>query len=104
MVEETVKNKVVDEYIRYLSENTHGEQAYQYSYTLRKFMNNTFFKDSISGSVDSLYNEKSFLIYDVTEQQYCNEVKTRCDNMAAYRTNVLLKEITGKKVLEGVYK
>lgn len=117
-VEEMVKNKVVDEYIRYLSENTHGEQAYQYSYTLRKFMDNTFFKDSISGSVDSLYNEKSFPIYDVTEQQYwtaynimyilyhenkerflayCEEVKTRCDNMAVHRINVLLKEITGKE-------
>jgi len=119
-VNETVKNRVINEYIRYLSENTHGEQAYQYSYTLRRFVDNTFFQNVISGSVDALYNEKSFPVHSVTEQQYrtaynimyvlyhenkdrflgyCNELKTRCDNMAAHRINVLLKEITEEKKL-----
>lgn len=119
-VNETVKNRVINEYIRYLSENTYGEQAYQYSYTLRKFMDNTFFKNAISGNVDVLYNEKSFPVYSITELQYrttynimyilyhenkdrfldyCNELKTRCDKMAAHRINLLLKEITGEKIL-----
>ncbi|KAI4447807.1 hypothetical protein C823_002326 [Eubacterium plexicaudatum ASF492] len=93
-----VKNKMINEYIRYLSENTRGEQAYRYSYTLREFVNNTFFRDAISDNVDALYNEKSFPVHSITEQQYrtsyniifvlyhenqnrvldyCNELKTR---------------------------
>ncbi len=114
-VNKTVKIMAINEYVRYLSENTHGKQAYQYSYNLREYANNAFLKDAISGNVDALYNEKSFPIYDVTEQQYgtsynimyvlyhenkdkfldyCNEIKTRCDNMAAHRIDVLLEEIT----------
>lgn len=57
---ENVYKRIIREYIRYLSGNTHGEQAFQYSYTLRKYVDN----------VESLYNEKSFPIYNVTEQQY----------------------------------
>lgn len=117
-VTEAVKNKMINEYIRYLSENTRGEQAYRYSYTLREFVNNTFFRDAISDNVDALYNEKSFPVHSITEQQYrtaynimfvlyhenqnrfldyCNELKTGCDNMSAHRINVILEEITGAK-------
>lgn len=119
-VEETVKNKVICEYIKYLSENTYGEQAFQYSYTLRQFANNVFLQDAISGNTDSLYNENSFPIHNVTEQQYrtshnimyvlyhenkekfldyCDKLKTRCDNMSTHRINVLLEEITGEKII-----
>lgn len=113
-----VTKKVINEHIRYLSENTRGDQAFQYSYNLRKFVDNVFFQNDISGNVDSLYNEKSFPIYDVTEQRYwtaynimyvlhyenkdrfldyCKELKTHCDNMAAHRIDVILEEITSKK-------
>ncbi len=116
-VKEIVKIRVIKEYIKYLSETTHGERAYQYSYTLRKFVDNMFSKDIILGKVDALYNEKSFPIHDVTEQQYhtaynimyvlyhenkerflnyCDEVRTKCDNMATHRIEVLLDEIIGK--------
>lgn len=119
-VNATIKIEAIGEYVRYLSQNTHGEQAYQYSYTLRSFANNMFFRDAISCNVDDLYNEKSFPIHDVTEQQYrtaynimyvlyhenkdkflayCDEVKKKCDNMAKHRINVLLEEITGEKQL-----
>lgn len=112
---QTAKKKTITEYIKYLSGHTHGEQAFQYSYTLRKFMDNTCFKDVISHNINILYNEKSFPIHDVTEQQYrttynimyvlyhenkdkflayCDKVKTRCDNMATHRINVILEEIT----------
>lgn len=78
-------------------------------------MDNTCFKDVISHNINILYNEKSFPIHDVTEQQYrttynimyvlyhenkdkflayCDKVKTRCDNMATHRINVILEEIT----------
>lgn len=110
--------KVVDAYVEYLSKNTHGKQAYQYSYILRKFVDAASIEDVIEGKVDALYNENSFPIHNVTEQQYstaynimyvlyrenknkflnyCDEVRTRCDNMAAHRINVLLKQITGEK-------
>ncbi len=113
-----VTRKVIIDHIKYLSENTQGDQAFQYSYNLRKFMDNVFFQNDISGNVDSLYNEKSFPIYDVTEQRYwtaynimyvlyhenkdrlldyCKELKTHCDNMATHRIDVILEEITSKK-------
>lgn len=119
-VNESVKVKVIREYVGYLTKNTHGEQAYQYSYTLRKCIDNMLFKDVISDNVDDLYNENSFPIYNVTEQQYrtaynimyvlyhnnkdrfldyCKELKTRCDNMAAHRIDVLVEQITGEKKL-----
>ena len=117
-VYKVVTEKVINEHIKYLSENTRGDQAFQYSYNLRKFMDNVFFQNDISGNVDSLYNEKSFPIYDVTEQRYwtaynimyvlyhenkdrfldyCKELKTHCDNMATHRIDVILGEITSKK-------
>lgn len=117
-VNKTVKNKVINKYIMYLSENTHSKQAYQYSYTLRNLIDNTFFKDSISSNIDSLYNEKSFPIHNVTDQQYrtaynimyvlyhenqdrflayCNELITKCDNMSTHRIKVLLEQITERK-------
>lgn len=117
---ETVKIEVINEYVRYLSKNTHGKRAYQYSSTLRKFVNNSLFKDAVSNNVDALYNENSFPINNVTEQQYetaynimyvlyhenkdrflnyCTEIKTRCDNMSSHRINVLLEEITKEKQL-----
>lgn len=112
--------RAINEYIRYLSESTSGEQAYQYSYTLRKFVDNIFFKDAILGNVDALYNEKSFPIHIVTQQQYntshnimyvlyhenkdkflayCNELKARCDNMATNRIEKILEEISIEKWL-----
>ena len=119
-INESVKTKAIREYVEYLAKNTHGEKAYQYSYTLRGFVRNSFFNNAVSGNVDALYNVKSFPIYDVTEQHYrtaynimyvlyyenkdrflayCNELKNGCDNMAAHRINVLLEEITGEKQL-----
>lgn len=109
--------EVVRFYVQYLSENTHGDLAYEYSYNLRSFMNNTYYKNAISGNIDELYNKKSFPIDDVTETQYrtsynimsvmyienkerflqyCNELKKSCDHMAKHRIDVLLKEITGE--------
>lgn len=117
---EIVKNEMIREYVKYLSGNTHGDRAFQYSYELRKFAENYYYKDIISKNIDALYNEKSFPIKNVTKQQYstsynimhvlyhedkekflsyCNEVKTRCDNMARHRINLLLEEITGEKQL-----
>lgn len=118
-IQERVKKEVINEYIKYLSENTYDKKASQYSYKLREFMNSTAFRDIIvSCNLDKLYNEKSFPIYDVTEQQYrtaynimyvlyhkdanrflayCDEVKKNCDNMARHRIDVLVKELTEKQ-------
>lgn len=113
-----IKIELVRLYVQYLSEDTHGELAYDYSYNLRSFMNNTYYKKAVSGNIDELYNKKSFPIDDVTETQYrtsynimnvmymenrerflqyCNELKKSCDHMARHRIDVLLKEITGEE-------
>lgn len=112
-----LKIELVRLYVKYLSGNTHGDLAYEYSYNLRSFVNNSHYKDTVSGNIDGLYNEKSFPIRDVTETQYrtsynimyvmymenrerflqyCNELKNSCDHMAKHRIDVLLKEITGE--------
>lgn len=112
---EKIKVGAVKAYVEYLSLNTGGEQAYQYSYFLRNFVNNSYLKDAISGNIDALYNEKSFPIHNVTEEKYrtshnimyvlyhdnkdrllayCDELKNECDNMAAHRINVILKSLT----------
>lgn len=65
---ETIKIETVKAYVEYLSLSTEGEQAYQYSYFLRSFVNNSYLKDAISGNIDALYNEKSFPIRNVTEK------------------------------------
>ena len=109
---EIIKKEVVKAYIEYLASNTEGEQAYKYSYSLRDFVDNSHFRDKITGNVDALYNEKSFPICSVTEETYrisqnimyvlysenkdrflgyCDELKNKCDNMARNRINVILK-------------
>lgn len=113
-----IKIELVRLYVQYLSEDTHGDLAYDYSYNLRNFMNNTYYKKAVSGNIDELYNKKSFPIDDVTETQYrtsynimnvmymenrerflqyCNELKKLCDHMARHRIDVLLKEISGEE-------
>lgn len=113
-----IKIELVRLYVQYLSEDTHGDLAYDYSYNLRNFMNNSYYKKAVSGNIDELYNKKSFPIDDVTETQYrtsynimnvmymenrerflqyCNELKKSCDHMARHRIDVLLKEITGEE-------
>lgn len=112
---ETIKIETVKAYVEYLSLSTEGEQAYQYSYFLRNFVDNSYLKDAISGNIDAIYNEKSFPICNVTEEKYrtsrnimyvlyhdnkdrllayCDELKNQCDNMAAHKINVILKDLT----------
>ena len=69
-----IKIELIKSYVKYLSENTHSELAYQYSYILRQFISNTNYKDIISENIANLYNEKSFPINDVTETQYNGSV------------------------------
>lgn len=112
-----IKDELVKLYVQYLSENTHSDLAYQYSYNLRQLINNSYYKDAIARNIEKLYNKKSFPIDDVTETQYhtaynimkvmyienkerflqyCDEIKNTCDHMAIHRIDVLLKEITGE--------
>ncbi len=112
-----IKDELVKLYVQYLSENTHSDLAYQYSYNLRQLINNSYYKDAIAGNIEKLYNKKSFPIDDVTETQYhtaynimkvmyienkerflqyYDEIKNTCDHMAIHRIDVLLKEITGE--------
>lgn len=112
-----IKDELVKLYVQYLSENTHSDLAYQYSYNLCQLINNSYYKDAIARNIEKLYNKKSFPIDDVTETQYhtaynimkvmyienkerflqyCDEIKNTCDHMAIHRIDVLLKEITGE--------
>ena len=92
--------------------------AYQYSYRLRQFTDSSYYREIVFQNIDNLYNEKSFPIKDVTDATYstsynimyvmceesqdkflayCDDIKKKCDHMAAHRIDVLVKEITEKK-------
>ncbi len=117
---DNAKVMVVEEYIRYLSEEPYGEHAYEYSYQLKSYTENQYFKDLVFEKSGKLYNEELLPIHNVDKQRYmlaynimrvlyrankdkfatfCNEVKTKCDKIAAHRIDVLLKEINNEKHL-----
>lgn len=119
-ISKAIKIEIIEEYITYLSENTHSKQAYQYSIILKELMNDVFFRDIISANINALYNENSLPIHNVTEQQYytsynimhilyyenkekflayCAEIKSICDNMSAHRIDVILKDFSEEKKL-----
>lgn len=119
-VVEKVKIMTIDEYIRYLTEKPYGEHAYEYSYQLKNYSENMYFKDIVFERVEDLYNKELLPICNVNQQRYwlsynimrilycadkdklvafCNDVKARCDKMAAHRIDVVLKEIDKEKRL-----
>lgn len=114
---EFVKRKMIENYVVYLKENPKEKLAYEYSYKLREYYNNTFFKEIICDVIDTLYCEKSFPIDDMNDTNYhtsynlmyilynvdaqrfdacCEAVKDTCDNMAKHRIDVWIKEIKGE--------
>lgn len=115
---QNIREEIVKSYIQYLSQNIQGEMAYQYSYRLRQFTDSSYYREIVFQNIDNLYNEKSFPIKDVTDATYrtsynimyvmceesqdkflayCDDIKKKCDHMAAHRIDVLVKEITEKK-------
>lgn len=114
---EFVKRKMIENYVFYLKENPKEKLAYEYSYKLKEYYNNTFFKEIICDVIDPLYCEKSFPIDDMNDTNYhtsynlmyilynvdaqrfdacCEAVKDTCDNMAKHRIDVWIKEIKGE--------
>ena len=111
---DNMKEFLIDTYISYLENNTHGKQAFDYSYNLRRYSENIFYKDIVKKKLAPLYNKNSFPIDLMSEEkyhtcynimyvlyhadneqflQYCEKLKQSCDNMAAHRVTVLIKEI-----------
>lgn len=114
---EFVRKKIIENYVGYLKENPKGELAYEYSYKLREYCENSFFREIISNAVEPLYCEKSFPIDDMNDTRYhtsynlmyvlynvdsekfeacCEMVKRTCDNMARHRIDIWIKEIKEK--------
>ena len=112
---EIVRRELITKYIDYLSESTKGEQAYEYSYSLRKCFPNSDYREIIKENVDKLYNRNSFPLDNIEDQQYrtcynimyvlyhidndrflsyCEKLVKKCDKMSAHRVDILVKEIT----------
>ena len=110
-----MKEFLIDTYISYLKGNTQGKQAYDYSYNLRKYFKNVYFKEIVKKKVAPLYNKNSFpidlmnedkwhtcynimyVLYNTDKdkfEQCCEELKQNCDKMAIHRIMVIMKEIT----------
>lgn len=49
---------------------TNGKQAFDYSYKLRKYFDNSFYKDIVKELSGSLYNSRSFPIGEMDEERY----------------------------------
>ena len=110
-----VRKELITKYIDYLSDSTKGGQAYEYSYSLRKCLSNSDYRDIIKECVEKLYNRKSFPLDNIEDKQYytcynimyvlnhinndrflsyCDELVKTCDKMSAHRVDILVKEIT----------
>lgn len=108
------KIQSVRHYVDYLKETTKGGEAFEYSYKLREYSRNFYYRDIIKESADELYNRKSFPVDEIDSQQYhtCYNIMSvlyhfspdkfceytdklikNCDKMSAYRMDVLIKEI-----------
>ena len=110
-----VKKEIIVKFIEYLSVNTKGKQAYDFSYRLRKCFQSSFYRDIVKEHAEKLYNRNAFPIGSIDNNQYhtcynimyilyhldterflayCDEVVEDCDKMSAHRIDVLVKEIT----------
>lgn len=111
---DAAKRWKIKHYIDYLTETTRGQKAYEYSYKLKEYTNNTYYRNVIKELSEALYQEKSFPVGDISIEQYdtcynimyvlfsidkerflnyCEEVSKTCDRMSAHRIEVQVKEI-----------
>lgn len=109
-----IRRWMIKSYIDYLAETTKGKKAYEYSYKLREYWNNTFYRNMITEMSEALYQSKSFPVGDIGIEQYdtcynlmfvlysvdkerflnyCEELSKVCDRMSAHRIETLVKEI-----------
>lgn len=114
---ENMKKFLIETYVEYLQNTTHGEKAYEYSRKLRNYYGDSFYHDIIVSESKKLYNENSFPISEVDEEQYftcrnimdilyrsdgekflqyCDALKEKCDNMSRHRIETLLGQIVKK--------
>ncbi len=51
---EKVKRQMIEELIEYLKENTSDDKAYEYSYRLRGYLNNSYYRNMVKEEIDCL--------------------------------------------------
>lgn len=111
---DSVRRLMIKEYVELLSNTTKGEKAFQYSYKLREYFNNTYYRDIIKEMAEILYNRKSFPVDEIDEKQYitcynimyvlyhineekfltyCEGLSKECDKMSAHRLKVRVQDI-----------
>ena len=114
---ESMKKFLIETYVEYLQNTTHGKKAYEYSRKLRNYYGDSSYHDIIVSESKKLYNENSFPISEVDEEQYftcrnimdilyrsdgekflqyCDALKEKCDNMSRHRIETLLGQIVKK--------
>lgn len=111
---DSIRSLMIKEYVEYLSKTTKGEKAFEYSYKLREYFGNTYYRDIIKEMAVDLYNRKSFPVDDIDVKQYdtcynimyvlyhtdeekflayCEELSKECDRMSAYRLDLRMQDI-----------
>ncbi len=109
-----IRRLMIKEYVDFLSNTTEGEKAFNYSYKLREYFSNTYYRGIIREMSEVLYNRKSFPVDDIDVKQYstcynimyvlyhidkdkflayCTELSKECDKMSAHRLTVRMQDI-----------
>lgn len=65
---ESMKKFLIETYVEYLQNTTHGKKAYEYSRKLRNYYGDSSYHDIIVSESKKLYNENSFPISEVDEE------------------------------------
>lgn len=109
------RKSMIQNYVDYLCDTTKGKHAFEYSYKLKKYYENIYYRDFVKEYSEKLYNTKSFpvdeidghqyhtcynimsVLYNVNHEkflEYADMLSKECDKMSAHRLKNLISEIT----------
>lgn len=114
---EKLRIKTIELYISFLKQETIGNKAFDYSYKLRNYYDNDFYREIINDRIEELMLKSSFPIDRMSETKYhtcynilyvlyrhdeekllrfCDKLIEECDSMARHRIKQMMEAIMAK--------
>lgn len=111
---EKLRRKIIDFYIDYLKQRSEDKIAFNYSYKLRQYYDNVYYKEIIDEQIEELLLRSSFPVDNMNENKYhtcynilavlykhdrdillkyCDELIEQCDGMAKHRIKRIMEEV-----------